>query len=204
MSLDIISRLRILVPGLTLTKLLKGSRWSSVFDSMYRDKRVITKIQSDHEVNYEASILRYLENVGCAWSPRVYLSIDVYEDAADEVRGWPVAKNLLPDSWCGEFNVTLPRELIVYDYIEGEVVSEFDYQMGVDIEREIHELEGYGIVHGDVGMRNILKRPDGRYTLIDFGCAAGVENTSTGLRFPSTTCRHPRVEDDLLWLEDPD
>jgi tRNA A-37 threonylcarbamoyl transferase component Bud32 len=40
----------------------------------------------------------------------------------------------------------------------------------------LHELHKLNIIHADVALRNIIKKPDGSYCLIDYGCSFSIDN----------------------------
>jgi len=87
-------------------------------------------------------------------------------------------------------NITVhsPGKFIVYPFIEGESLTN-DYMSAQDhltfppgeIYRDILEqitiIHALGFVHGDICIENIIRKPNGRYTLIDYGESFSVSHS---------------------------
>lgn len=112
-----------------------------------------------------------------------------------------------------DITITLEREIymgnvyqvIVYEYIEGEVINTKNIdkvKLATDIREQLLEIHRLGFVYADLGVSNILYT-EGRYVLIDFGRVFSLEDPKfPPMQYMIDDEDVPTQEDDLSRLEE--
>ena len=70
----------------------------------------------------------------------------------------------------------MPTQCIIYPFIEGEKCDEVNSELISDISKQLDFIHKCDIIHADIRLDNIIKRVDGKYTLIDYGCSFSADH----------------------------
>lgn len=121
------------------------------YQGLLDDKKVVIKlyIWDLSDENNEIPVLDYLQ-ANSSEFPIPYLSIS-YPNL-----------NIVDDI----------SKIIVYEYIEGESITSSNIDMSLlkeDIEKQLNILHKLNLVFADIRIENIIKLPNNKYFLIDYG-----------------------------------
>lgn len=121
------------------------------YQGLLDDKKVVIKlyIWDLSDKNNEIPVLDYLQSNASEF-PIPYLSIS-YPNL-----------NIVNDI----------SKIIVYEYIEGESITSSNIDMVLlkeDIEKQLNVLHKLNLVFADIRIENIIKLPNNKYFLIDYG-----------------------------------